>query len=59
MKQILVTGGAGYAGSVLVRQLLEKGYQVRVLDVLRYGGESLIGFFYNNKFELINGDIRI
>lgn len=42
MKNVLVTGGAGYIGSVLVRLLLYKNqYNVRVLDNLRYGGESL------------------
>lgn len=58
IKKILVTGGAGYIGSVLVRQLLEGGYQVRVLDVLRFGGESLVELFDNPNFEFQKGDIR-
>jgi len=58
MKKILVTGGAGYIGSVLVRQLLEKGYQVRVLDILKFGGESLIELFDNPNFEFQKGDVR-
>lgn len=57
-KKILVTGGAGYIGSVLVRQLLEKGYQVRVLDILKFGGESLIELFDNPNFEFQKGDVR-
>lgn len=58
MMNILVTGGAGYIGSVLVRQLLEKGYKVRVIDSLKWGGESLYDVMMNDNFELIDGDIR-
>jgi nucleoside-diphosphate-sugar epimerase len=55
---ILVTGGAGYIGSVLTRQLLEKGYQVRVLDSLMYGGEPIIDLLNYPNFEFVKGDIR-
>lgn len=58
MKKVLVTGGAGYIGSVLVRLLLNKGYFVRVLDKLNFGGESLIEVFNNSNFEFVKGDIR-
>ena len=58
MKKILVTGGAGYIGSVLVRKLLAKGYYVRVVDSLKWGGESLFDVMQNKNFELIAGDIR-
>ncbi len=58
MKKILVTGGAGYIGSVLVRQLLSKGYNVRVIDSLKWGGESLHDVINNKNFEFFKGDIR-
>ena len=58
MKKVLVTGGAGYIGSVLVRLLLENGYKVRVLDNLSFGGEAIVELLNNNNFEFIKGDIR-
>lgn len=41
VKTVLVTGGAGYTGSVLVLALLAKGYRVKVVDLLIYGGDTL------------------
>jgi nucleoside-diphosphate-sugar epimerase len=58
MKKALVTGGAGYIGSVLVRLLLEKGYNVRVMDNLSFGGESIVDLLNHNRFEFIKGDMR-
>ena len=58
MEKVLVTGAAGYIGSVLVRQLLEKGYSVRGMDMLNFGGESLLGIYNHKNFEFIRGDIR-
>ena len=58
MKKILVTGGAGYIGSVMVRQLLDKNYSVRVIDSLKWGGEPLFDVMNNKNFELVKGDIR-
>ena len=58
IKRVLVTGGAGYIGSVLVRILLEKGYKVRVLDSLKFGGDALYDVAQNPDFEFIKGDIR-
>lgn len=57
-KNILVTGGAGYVGSPLVGMLLEEGYRVRVLDILKFGGHSLFPYFASKKFEFVKGDIR-
>lgn len=56
--KVLVTGGAGYVGSVVVAQLLRRGYAVRVLDSLRWGGESLLGVWDHPAFEFCHGDIR-
>ena len=56
--KILVTGGAGYIGSVLIRQLLQKNYKVRVLDILNFGGESLLGILNYPDFEFVKGDLR-
>jgi nucleoside-diphosphate-sugar epimerase len=56
--RVLVTGGAGYIGCVLVPQLLENGYQVRVLDDLMYNGTGLLPHFRNPRFDFVKGDIR-
>jgi len=58
INRVLVTGGAGYIGSVLVRILLEKGYTVRVMDSLKFGGDALYDVSQHPKFEFIKGDIR-
>jgi nucleoside-diphosphate-sugar epimerase len=55
---ILVTGGAGYVGSVLTGMLLEAGHHVRVLDSLKKGGLGLLPHFANPRLEFIRGDVR-
>ena len=55
---ILVTGGAGYVGSVLVPTLLEKGHRVRVLDLFIYGDDVLDAVKDSPGLTLIKGDIR-
>lgn len=58
IEQILVTGGAGYVGSVLVPKLLDKGYRVKVLDLFLYGRQTLDGVKNHPSLELVMGDIR-
>lgn len=58
VNKVLVVGGGGYLGSVLVRKLLSKGYQTRVLETFLYGNHSLKDLEDDPKLELINGDVR-
>jgi len=57
MKKVLITGGAGYLGSVLTELLLKKGYRVTVLDNLMYKQLSLITFAHDKNFEFKLGDV--
>jgi nucleoside-diphosphate-sugar epimerase len=54
---ILVTGGAGYIGSILVPELLSSGYQVTVFDNLMYDQTSLLNCCASPGFDFIKGDI--
>ena len=57
MKNILVTGGAGYIGSILVPVLLNKSYEVTVLDNLLFNQHSLLDCCGNSDFDFVKGDI--
>jgi nucleoside-diphosphate-sugar epimerase len=58
LKSILVTGGAGYIGSVVIPKLVEQGYSVTVYDSLIYGKDGISDLIKEKKIELIIGDIR-
>ena len=53
---VLVTGGAGFTGCVLSPMLLERGYDVRVLDCLWWGEGPLAAF--RDRIDLVEGDVR-
>jgi len=56
-KHIVVTGGAGYIGSLLTAQLLQDGHKVTVIDNLLFGGESLITFLSHPDFHFAKADV--
>jgi nucleoside-diphosphate-sugar epimerase len=56
--KILITGGAGYIGSVLVNDLLNKNFRVTVYDSFIYNQNSLNHFCLNKNFTVIKGDVR-
>jgi len=55
---VLITGAAGYLGSVLVDHLLRAGFRVRALDNFMYHQASLLPHFINPHFECLVGDVR-
>jgi nucleoside-diphosphate-sugar epimerase len=57
-QRVLVTGGAGYLGSVVIAQLLARGFRVRVLDSLLFGEQSLDNLRSHANCEFIRGDVR-
>jgi nucleoside-diphosphate-sugar epimerase len=57
MKKVLITGGAGYLGSVLTEVLLGKDYQVTILDNLIYKQTSVAPFAHHPNFDFVFGDV--
>ncbi len=56
-KHIVITGGAGYIGSLLTSELLRLGHRVTVIDSLLFGGESLISFMMDPNFRFVKADV--
>ena len=54
---VLITGGAGYIGSLLTSELLRLNYRVTVLDSLLFGGESLVPFLHHPNFHFVKTDV--
>ncbi|WP_298815781.1 NAD-dependent epimerase/dehydratase family protein [Chloroflexus sp.] len=53
----LITGGAGYIGSLLTGVLLNQGWSVTVVDDLLFGGASLLGYWHHPRFRFAKGDV--
>lgn len=58
MERVLITGGAGYIGSVLVGELLRAGYAVTVLDNFLFGQTSLLEWVHDQRLSIVRGDAR-
>jgi nucleoside-diphosphate-sugar epimerase len=58
IRNVLVIGGAGYIGSAVLPKLLEKGYRVRLLDLLLYGTEPIEEYMDHPYLEVMQADFR-
>jgi nucleoside-diphosphate-sugar epimerase len=56
--RVVVIGGAGYVGSVLIPKLLERDYDVTVLDAFLFGNDSIVSHAGRRRLRLVRGDIR-
>ncbi|MBM4426336.1 MAG: NAD(P)-dependent oxidoreductase [Chloroflexi bacterium] len=56
-RHVLITGGAGYIGSILTSELLRQNYKVTILDSLLFGGESIVPFLNHPNFHFIKADV--
>ena len=58
MEKVLVTGGAGYIGSILVGELLRENYAVTVLDNFTYRQNSLASLYHDSRMSVVVADVR-
>jgi nucleoside-diphosphate-sugar epimerase len=56
-RHVLITGGAGYIGSILTSELLRINYKVTVVDSLLFGGEAIVPFLHHPNFHFIKADV--
>lgn len=56
-EHVLVTGGAGYIGSLLTGELLRRGYKVTVIDKLLFGGDSIVTYLSHPNFHFVKADV--
>ena len=57
MKKVLITGGAGYIGSILASELVELGHKVTVVDLLKYSTSALNHLYNSKNFEFVHADV--
>ena len=58
LMDVLITGGSGYLGSIMAERMLAEGYNVTVVDSLRFQQNSLFHLCANSNFEFVHGDVR-
>ncbi len=58
MKNVLITGGAGYLGSILSNELLNLNYNVSIIDKFKWGINPILPLFSRNTFNVIKADVR-
>ena len=58
MKKVLITGGAGYIGSLLATKLLDLNFEVKIIDNFMFNKNSIIHLFSKKNFKFIKSDVR-
>ena len=56
--KVLITGGAGYIGSLLCDYLLKEGHKVTVVDNFLFSRNSLNSYYFHKNFEVVSMDVR-